>query len=56
MFSALKTVDGFKQRFGRFSPVLAWKKCQCQAECWILLPLVQGLREEEKRIIVEVVQ
>lgn len=47
MFSALKTVDGFKQRFGRPSPACAWKMCQCQSEHWILHPLVQ---EEEKRI------
>lgn len=31
MFSTLKAVDGFKQRFGSFSPVLACEMCQCQA-------------------------
>lgn len=47
MFSALKTVDGFRQRFGRPSPVSACKMCQCQVECWIFIEQIQGLREEE---------
>lgn len=48
MFSALQTVDGFRQRFGRLSPVHAREMCQFQTVCWVIIEQNQGLKEVRK--------
>ena len=45
MFSALRTADGFRQRFGRPSPVLASRMCQCRAARRIFIEQIQGSKE-----------
>lgn len=48
MFSALSEVDGCRQRFGRLSPALSCKMCQCQ--CWFFIEQKQGSKKTKLKM------